>query len=260
VDSEETASLMNETFRQAGKTANCVVKIDTGLHRFGVDPRNVGKFARSLQRYKNLGLLGIATHSGLVYSAQNSEELKRIALQGLECIHVAYEDLRSIDYELKMITVGSTPSFQYDIKDNLATHVHPGNYVYYDAMQVSLGIASLEQCALTVLVTVISKHREHNSVSLNAGVKIFSRDIGGHEIKVVKGYGLVKGYPKAIFKGLSEEVGLLDVKEEPGMKVGEKIQIIPNHSCVVNNNTSYLIGHRGGVVERLIPVDARVGI
>jgi len=260
VDSEETASLMNEACKQVGKTTGYVIKIDAGLHRFGVEPKNAGKFARSLQRYKNLRLLGIATHSGLVYSAQNSKEVKKIALQGLECLHIAYKDLRRFDYDLKMITVGSTPSFQYDIKDDLVTHVHPGNYVYYDAMQVFLGTVSLERCALTVLVTVTSRHKEQDSASLNAGVKIFSRDTGGHEIKVVKGYGVVKEYPKAIFKGLSEEVGLLDVKGEPGMKVGEKIQIIPNHSCVVNNNTSYLIGHRGGVVERLIPVDARVGI
>lgn len=95
--------------------------------------------------------------------------------------------------------------------------------------------------------------------SINAGVKVLSRDAGGYEIKVVEGYGVIKGYQKAIVKAISEEVGLLDIGEESGIKVGDKLEAIPNHSCVVNNHTSYLVGHRGGIVEKLIAVDARVG-
>lgn len=260
VDSEETATLMSEAFGRAGKSADYVIKIDVGVHRFGVEPNKAGELAKALDGYKNLNLLGISTHAGHVYSSKSPEELKRKTLESLEFLHTAYESLRSYGYELKMITTGSTPSFQYDIEEGLVTHVHPGNYVYYDAMQVALGIIPVERCALTVLVAVTSRQRDRNEASINAGVKVFSRDVGGHEIKVVKGYGIVKGFPKAEVKLLSEEVGLIDIKDEPGMKVGEKVEIIPNHSCVVNNHTSYLIGHRSGIVERLIAVDARVGV
>ena len=260
VDSEETASLMSEAFEKAGKSADYVIKIDVGVHRFGVEPKKAGELVKALSKYKNLNLLGISTHPGHVYSSKSQEELKKDTLEALESLHKAYEDLRVSGYDLKMITVGSTPSFQCDIEDGLVTHVHPGNYVYYDAMQVALGIVPLERCALTVLVAVISRPRDRNVAAINAGVKVFSRDVGGHETKVVKGYGIVKGYPKAIVTLLSEEVGLIDIQEEPDMKVGAKVEIIPNHSCVVNNHTSYLIGHRAGIVERLITVDARVGL
>jgi len=260
VDSEETATLMNEAFGRAGKSANYVIKIDVGLNRFGVEPNKAGKLAKALGCYSNLNLIGISTHAGNVYSSKNTKDVKRRTLESLGFLHTAYESLRSYGYHLKMITAGSTPSFQYDIEDGLVTHVHPGNYVYYDAMQVALGVVTVERCALTVLVAVTSRPRDRNEVLINAGVKVFSRDLGGHEIKVVKGYGIVKRFPKAEVKLLSEEVGLIDVKNEPGMKVGEEQEIIPNHSCVVNNNTSYLIGHRAGIVERLIAVDARVGV
>ena len=260
VDSEETATLMSEAFGKAGKSADYVIKVDVGVHRFGVEPEKIGELVKALSKYKNLNFLGISTHPGHVYSSKSPEELKDKTLKSLEFLHTAYERLRSYGYELKMITIGSTPSFQYDIEDGLVTHVHPGNYVYYDAMQVALGTIPVERCALTVLVAVTSRPRDLNEAAINAGVKVFSRDVGGHEIKVVKGYGIVKGFPKAEVKLLSEEVGLIDIKEEPDMKVGEKVEIIPNHSCVVNNHTSYLIGHRAGIVERLIAVDARVGL
>lgn len=260
VDSEETASLMSEAFEKARKSAYYVIKVDVGVHRFGVEPKKAGELAKDLSKYENLNLLGISTHPGHVYSSKSQEELKKDTLEALESLHIAYDDLRASGYDLKMITVGSTPSFQYDIEDGLVSHVHPGNYVYYDAMQVALGIVPLERCALTVLVAVTSRPRDRNAASINAGVKVFSRDVGGHEIKVVKGYGIVKRYPKAIVTLLSEEVGLIDIQEEPGIRVGEKVEIIPNHSCVVNNHTSYLIGHRGGIVERLIAVDARGGL
>ncbi len=49
--------------------------------------------------------------------------------------------------------------------------------------------------------------------------------------------------------GLSEEVGEVDISEEPEVRVGEKVNIIPNHSCIVSSATSYLVGHRRGRIE-----------
>lgn len=41
------------------------------------------------------------------------------------------------------------------------------------------------------------------------------------------------------------------------LKVGDKIEIIPNHSCSAANMTNYIIGFRNNEVERIIGVDIR---
>ena len=260
VDSEENAVFLNEALGKTGQKADYLIKIDTGLRRFGVEPESAGKLAQNLKRYQNINLVGIATHPGHIYSSADSGKRKKNALQALEFLHRAVESLRSFGFAVKMIATGSTPSWEYDIADDLVTHLHPGNYVFYDALQAALGTVPIERCALTVLVTVNARCPERDSACIDAGAKIFSRDTGAHEIKFLKGYGIVKDHPQVILQSLSEEVGVLDIQYEPGLKVGTKLEIVPNHSCMIGNNTSHLIGIRSGRVERSIPVNARVGI
>ena len=259
LDSERAASLLNEALEAAGKTADCQIKIDSGLHRFGVAPQKATALANSVGKLKNVNLIGIGSHTGSVYTAGSPEEVRTKSLEALECLHIAYDDLKKNGREIEMVTMGSTPSLPYDLEDDLITAVHPGNYVYYDAMQVAFGSTTQENCALSVLITVTSKHAERGTAAINAGSKILSRDIGGHGTEAVKGYGMVKGHPKAVITSISEEVGLMDIHEESGIEIGSKIFVIPNHACSVNTQTNYLIGYRDGVVEKAVKVDARVG-
>ena len=73
----------------------------------------------------------------------------------------------------------------------------------------------------------------------------------------IKGFGLVKGHPELTVEGLSEEVGKIRAHGATSLKVGDIIEIIPNHSCAAANLTGYYIGVRGDEVDHLIKVDAR---
>ena len=260
LDSEQAASLLNEALEAVGKTADCQIKIDSGLHRFGVAPEKATALANAVAKLKNVNLIGIGTHAGTVYAAHGLEDVKSKSLKALEALHIAYDDLKRNGHEIEMVTTGSTPSMPFDLEDDLVTAVHPGNYVYYDAMQVALGTTTPENCALSVLITVTSKHAGRGTAAINAGTKVLTRDIGGHGIDVVKGFGIIKGHPKAVITSISEEVGLMDIREEPGIEIGSKIFVIPNHACSVNAQTSYLIGYRKDIVEKTVKVDARTGI
>ena len=72
-------------------------------------------------------------------------------------------------------------------------------------------------------------------------------------------YGLVLGFPEAVIKGLSEEHGVIDVSacNDTFPQIGEKIRIIPNHTCVVTNMFDTMVFHRDGVVTRVEDVAAR---
>ena len=111
----------------------------------------------------------------------------------------------------------------------VATEYRPGTYVYNDRSLVAYGTCSLEDCALTVVATVVSVPAENRAI-IDAGSKALTSDLLG-----LSGYGLVLGREDIAIDQLSEEHGRL-VSEGPiGLKVGDRLRIVPNHACVVTN-------------------------
>jgi len=262
LDNKQVAELLDEQLRGYGITLDYVVKVDVGLHRLGVKPERVADFVKSLQQYKRLNFVGVATHPGHVYGSRSPAEVGAVAKDVTRKTEFVVKSLRNAGFEPEIVGTGSTPTFRFDVQEPIYTHLFPGNYPFYDRMQAEVfGSATLDDCALTVLVTVISipEHAEGKLAIINAGSKYFGLDRGAHGIELVKGFGRIVEHPNAVIIGLSEEVGEVDISNEPTVRVGEKVNVIPNHSCVVCNATSYLIGHRGGKVEKIIKVDARNG-
>jgi len=132
------------------------------------------------------------------------------------------------------------------------TECRPGNYVFHDASQVALGSCQLEDCALTVVATVVSVPAADRAV-VDAGSKTLSSDRlrprpGGH--------GVLLGHESRI-DTLSEEHGVIAVAAGDSFRVGERVRILPNHACVVANLHDRLWAVRGDAVEDELPVAAR---
>ena len=119
-------------------------------------------------------------------------------------------------------------------------------------MQVNFGAAGWDDCALTVLTTVVSRPTATRAV-IDAGSKALTSDAPN-----LGGYGRIVGYEAATIKSLSEEhavVELAAASDSP--RIGETIRIIPNHACVVTNlfDAVHLIA--GGQVVETVAVAAR---
>jgi len=260
VDSVASAELIDKTLTQHNVVVDYVVKVDVGQNRLGVKPEKIVDFVKSLSRFRSLKFVGIATHPGHAYRALNAEEVRKVAKDVALKFENVVKSLRDAGYELEFIGTGSTPTFRFDVNEPIYTHLFPGNYVYYDRIQALVfGSAELNDCALTVLATVISipEHSEGRLAVINAGSKTLSVDRGAHGIESIKGFGHIVEHPKTTIVSLSEEIGVVDISTDPTVKVGEKVNIIPNHSCIVSNATSYLIAHRNARVMKLIKVDMR---
>ena len=132
------------------------------------------------------------------------------------------------------------------------TECRPGNYVFHDASQVALGTCRLEDCALTLVATVVSVPAPDRAV-VDAGSKTLSSDPLRPR---AGGYGQVLGRASRIEK-LSEEHGVIAVAAGDVFRVGERVRILPNHACVVANLHDRLIGTSGGRVETVLAVAAR---
>lgn len=256
IDNYDGAKLLNTAAEAAGVKVNYTVTIDSGLHRFGILPEKAVAFADSLKEFKALNFKGISTHPGHVYSAVKHDDIQYYIDQEKGAVKSAADALKDAGYDLELVTSGSTPTFYDAVSDENINVFHPGNYVFMDNIQMSTDTAKESDCALSVYATVIS-HPSENLFICDAGAKCLGLDQGAHGNTAIKGYGYVKGHPELTVSSLSEEVGKLNVKGTTTLKVGDRIEIIPNHSCSTANLTGYFIGCRGQKVERLIEVDMR---
>ena len=83
--------------------------------------------------------------------------------------------LRAAGLPVDDVSVGSTPTARHAIFVDGVTECRPGNYVYHDASQVALGTCALDDCALTVVATVVSVPAPDRAV-VDAGSKTLSSD------------------------------------------------------------------------------------
>lgn len=252
VDTEAGARLASEALDAAGATADVLVEVDTGHGRCGVPwhaPEGVavGAVAASLP---SLRLVGVLTHGGHAYAGPADGEtpetaLARAAAEEQERILHAASRLGAaglLDPATAEVSIGSTPTAgrapALTVDGFRVTEWRPGNYVFHDAEQVALGAATLAECALVAVATVVSKRRDADGTErlvLDAGKKALSADRG----TVVDGYGVVLYSPRtmvpnphAALVALSEEHGWLDVPGGAIQDVGDPVFVVPNHACM----------------------------
>jgi D-serine deaminase-like pyridoxal phosphate-dependent protein len=151
-----------------------------------------------------------------------------------------------------VVSGGGTPALFNAQALPMLTEHRAGTYIYNDVMTVASGAATWADCAMQVRATIVSRPTETRAV-IDAGTKVLTSD-QYH----VKGYGHLMEYPEAVVTGLSEEHGIVDLsgcRERP--KVGDVVNVVPNHCCVVSNMVDEVYGVRGGKVEVTWPVAAR---
>jgi D-serine deaminase-like pyridoxal phosphate-dependent protein len=251
-DSVEGARALGRVFHAAGKSLDVLLKIDVGYHRIGVLPENASKIARALVDLPGISLRGVFTHAGQVYQAETPAAVAAIGMHEGETLVSTAAALKGAGLSVAEISVGSTPSARHAMQVSGVTECRPGNYVFHDASQVALGTCAPEDCAMTVLATVVSVPASDRAV-LDAGSKTLSSDVLRPR---PDGHGLLLG-TRSRLRSLSEEHGVLRVEDGDSFRVGERVRILPNHACVVSNLHDRLYGVRAGRVETEFRISAR---
>jgi D-serine deaminase-like pyridoxal phosphate-dependent protein len=252
VDSVEGARTLAGPFRSAGRTLDVMLKVDVGYGRVGVLHERALELGRQVADLEGLRLRGIFTHAGHGYLAESRPGVDEIAGQEGERLVETAGRLRDAGLPIDEVSVGSTPTAAVAMRVAGVTECRPGNYVFHDASQVALGTCGIEDCALTIVATVVSVPAADRAV-VDAGSKTLSSDplrprAGGH--------GQILGRASRIEK-LSEEHGVIGVVPGETFHVGERVRILPNHACVVANLHDRLIGVSGDRVETVLAIEAR---
>ena len=245
VDHEAVVRGWSEAMVRAGRTLDVLIKVDVGFHRCGIDP-SAGAlgFIQTVAALPGVKLRGLLSHAGHSYHAASEDELKAIARQEAETLAELRARATASGIALDEISVGATPTLRFSAGQTGVTELRPGNYVYFDRTQVALGAATLDDCALTVLATVVSKHP--GRIILDCGSKTLTND-QARGITPAAGYGAVLAgesddldYAREvddalIVERLSEEHATVRVTGSTRLEPGDRVRLVPNHSCVVSN-------------------------
>ncbi len=232
VDSREAY----ERLQSRGYPFHVWLKVDCGYHRAGVDPQDdLGvHLARNLHDSPTLHFDGILTHSGHAYDVRGKEAIERVAEEERQVMADFASRLRAKRIDVSRVSVGSTPAMS--VVENLddITEARPGNYALYDYSQTIIGSCSVEDCAVTVLTTVVSSQRGMSHSIVDAGALALSKDIGpdngSHPTygEIFDDYEAARLSTSARLIGVSQEHG----KVSASLPVGSTVRVLPNHSCL----------------------------
>lgn len=277
VDTPQGARMASDVYAEAGVEVPVLLKVDVGYGRVGVrwdDPELV-RLARTVRELPALESVGLLTHAGQSYHGPREGESEEEALRRYSDLErdrileaAARLDDEGLAGEELEVSVGSTPTASVfvnrDDGPRAITEIRPGTYVFYDVTQAALGSCRFDDCAVTVLSTVVSRHREEDGrvrVILDAGKKILT-DERRHG---ARGHGVLLPPPGegseplagAELFALSEEHGWVHLDDRHDLRVGDRVRVVPNHVCVVvNTQDEFHLVDDDRVVET-VPVEAR---
>jgi D-serine deaminase-like pyridoxal phosphate-dependent protein len=251
IDHPAALKELRPRFKNAKEELDVLLKVDCNYHRSGVDPSKKGalSLAEKINKARGLNFAGILTHGGHSYYAKSVEEIKAIAEEEQSVMLKFAKDLRKRSKELapKIVSIGSTPTLMLtdSIKKGI-TEVRPGSYVFFDYTQVALGVCKPYHCAFSVLSSVMSAYP--NRIILDAGATSLSLDPGPKHLFPDCGFGrVISDYHEGDFAkntditGLSQEHGKVKItRGSPlkGLVPGDRVRILPNHSCLTANLSS----------------------
>jgi D-serine deaminase-like pyridoxal phosphate-dependent protein len=260
IDSEHAYQAIEEYASSHDLTFDVFLKVDCGYHRAGVDPDNPDsvRLAMQLARSEVIRFHGLLTHAGHSYNARDREEIRRVAAEEAACLSRFRALLNTEGFGEVMRSIGSTPTAAVVERFSDCDEIRPGNYVFFDAFQSTIGSCTLEDVAVSVLTTVVGSYPERNAIIVDAGALALSKDSGPSHVVPEFGYGLVcdtelRPLPMRVV-ALSQEHGKI-VTSHTHVPVGTRLRIVPNHSCLTAAMfESYHIVESGRIVDEWKPV------
>jgi D-serine deaminase-like pyridoxal phosphate-dependent protein len=254
LDSAFAARHLSDAARAAQVEIGVLAEVDVGLGRVGVAPGEaLLQLAQVIEKLPHLRLAGIAFYPGHIKSMDESGQ--RALTQLSDLLRGILDDFRAAGIEIGIVSGGSTPTLYHSHEIRGLTEIRPGTYVFNDLNTIRSGACALEDCAASILATVVSTAQPGQMI-IDGGSKTFSSDRLANSAEVT--FGQLVEAPGARFHKMNEEHGFIDLSHaEAEFSVGDRVRVIPNHICVAVNLHEKVYGVRGDLVEEVWPVDAR---
>jgi D-serine deaminase-like pyridoxal phosphate-dependent protein len=240
--------------RRSDREIGVYVEVDVGMHRVGVPTVDEAiALARHVHASAPLQFAGVAFYPGHIRSVVASQDAELATLTAeIGRMRLAFE---RAGLAPTIVSGGSTPTMWRTHEMVGVTEMRPGTYVYNDRTTAEIGACSWDDCAFSVLATVVSTAVPGQAV-IDAGAKALGREpMRG---AAGEGFGALLDRPDVVVARMSEEHGILDLSQTDWRPlVGDLVRVVPNHVCIVVHLNDLMYGVRGDRVETSWPVDAR---
>ena len=219
----------------AGRELPVLVDCDTGLGRTGVSsPEAAAELAGAIARTPGLRFGGLVTYPAPPAAG--------------DFLAAAAERIERRNLPVETVSVGGTPTMWSAAELRpLVSEYRVGTYVFNDRNTLATGAAALDEVALTIAATVVS--RRDGRAILDAGSKALASDTAEEGW-----YGLVLEAPGSRIEQLNEEHAYVALGASDELELGQQVRIVPNHVCVAVNLFDELVGVRGDEVQLRWPV------
>ncbi|MBI4911073.1 MAG: alanine racemase [Acidobacteria bacterium] len=253
LDSLFTARGLSDAVREARVQVSILAEVDVGLGRVGVSPNELVEFGKQLARMQHLSLEGFTFYPGHIKATGDEvqEQLRELS----DLVQRMSTEWKRAGLPLSIVSGGSTPLLFESHRVAGVNEIRPGTYIFNDKNTWHMGACAFEDCAASILATVISTARPRQMI-IDGGSKTFSSDrlAGSSEVS----FGHVVEAPGAVFNKMNEEHGYVDMRgAEREFSVGDRVRVIPNHICVAMNLHEQVYGVRGDEVVQSWKVAAR---
>jgi len=219
------------------------IELDLGSRRSGLainQHEEIDELLRRINEIPNFNFTGFYSHPGHTYTSRSKAEVVKkydVIFQQLYMLKAGYGHTLGFS-----ITIGDTPGCTLVNDFGPIDEISPGNFVFYDAMQVNIGTCSYDDIAVVMACPVVGKNPNRNELLIHGGAVHFSKEVlqdpdgivhyGKLAIKTKIGWS--DHIPGAYLKSISQEHGLIHAPDEllQDTNIGDIIYIYPVHSCL----------------------------
>jgi D-serine deaminase-like pyridoxal phosphate-dependent protein len=254
LDSLEVAQAIAGEVNKTNARVDVLVELDVGFRRCGLaNEDEVLMLAQEVADLTGLDFKGLMFFPGNFQVGEQGRAELRVGVN--DFLSRVLGKLEEADLPVATVSGGSTPSARESHQFSGVNETRPGTYIFNDRNTAGTGAARVEDCALSVLTTVVSTSVSGRAI-VDAGSKTFSSD--RYLAEDGRGFGIVKSDEQAELEALSEEHGHLNINRSTRKyRVGERLTIIPNHVCATVNLHNEIYGVRGERVETVWEVAGR---
>jgi alanine racemase len=222
------AEALDQVARSASVRVNIHVKVDTGMNRIGINPKDALAFIRKIRRFKNLHLLGIFSHFSCADEVEKSFAKKQVEIFNAMVREVDYAGIPIPKKHLaNSAAILDLPESYYDL-------VRPGIMIYglYPSAEVSRSIKL--RPAMTLKTRVAYVKSVPGEVPVSYGRTFYTRKstrIATLPVGYADGYSrlmsnqgavLVKGRRAPVIGRVCMDMCMIDVSGIKNVKTGDE--------------------------------------
>lgn len=258
----EDPEVINQLDTMLQHEVNLFLKIDTGTHRTGIDPVDLMSIDRCIEAIRHSRYLrwkGFLAHAGHTYRLRHRQPvIQNVYADSLVGLF-ALRDHYRVRHPDILISFGDTPGASMMEDLHGIDEMRPGNFVFYDTMQVQIGSCHPDEIAVAMICPVVATHLARNEVIIYGGGIHFAKDSIVLEDQQLS-FGTMVVYADGMWvadnvignvRSLSQEHGIVQVSDAwiDKIRPGALVSILPVHSCMTAQCMGYYNDQEGRSID-----------